>query len=83
MIITLISNVSFLDIGMSSVLKVPPGWVRKKVGKKVVYITEVPRVHIWKIGEFDRLQKQGRFPTVSRDILNFSIKVRNLLVLGF
>ena len=72
-------EVTFPD-NMSSVIKVPPGWIRKKVGKKIVYITEVPRVHIWKIGEFDRLQKQGRFSTISRDILNFSIKVRTQII---
>ena len=56
-------------------VKVPPGWTRKKVGKKILYVTDPPRVSIWKIGDFDRLKKKGRFPGISRDTLNFSIKV--------
>ena len=58
-----------------TLVKVPPGWVRKKVGKKIVYITDVPKIHIWKIGDFDRLKKNGRFLAIDRSVLNFSIKV--------
>ena len=58
---------------------VPPGWNRIKVGKKIVYISDAPRVHIWKLKEFDSLKKKGRFLTVNRDALNFSTKVRIIL----
>ena len=56
---------------------VPPGWVRKKVGRKIVYICDAPKLHIWNIKEFDRLKKKGRFENVNRDTLSFSTKVRN------
>ena len=59
---------------MSSVI-VPPGWVRKKVGKKIVYITDVPRTRVWNLRDFDRLQENGRYLTVQRHTLNFSTKV--------
>ena len=63
-----------------STVKVPPGWIRKKVGKKIVYITDSPRVRIWKISEFDAIQKKGRFSTIPREMLSFSIKVRRKIV---
>ena len=59
-----------------STVKVPPGWVRKKVGKKIAYITDPPRVSIWKISEFDAFKKKGRFSTIPREMLSFSVKVR-------
>jgi hypothetical protein len=65
-----------------STVKVPPGWVRKKVGKKVVYISDAPKVKIWKIGDFDRFKKKGRFLTVNRHTLNFSIKVSKNIYLN-
>ena len=60
-------------------VKVPPGWVRKQVNKKILYITDAPKTHIWKIGEFDKLKGKGRFPDVERESLNFSIKVNTFL----
>ena len=60
---------------MSNVF-VPPGWVRKKVGRRIVYISDAPKIQIWKIKEFDKLQRQGRFTAVDRDTLNFSVKVK-------
>ena len=65
----------FRFLNMSTV-KVPPGWIRKKVGKKIAYITDPPKVSIWKISEFDAFKKKGRFSTIPREMLNFSIKVR-------
>ena len=62
---------------MSTIL-VPPGWIRKRVDKRIVYVSDPPRVHIWKIKDFDVLKKKGRFPTVNRETLNFSTKVRVL-----
>ena len=59
---------------------VPPGWIRKKVGRKIVFISDAPRVHIWNIKEFDKFQGKGRFSTVNRDALNFSVKVSILLI---
>ena len=56
-------------------LFVPPGWTRKKVGRKIVYICEAPKLQIWNIKEFDRLKKKGRFLHVDRHSLNFSTKV--------
>ena len=56
---------------------VPNGWTRKRVGRKIVYICEPPKIQIWNIKEFDRLKKKGRFLHVNRDTLNFSTKVRN------
>jgi hypothetical protein len=62
---------------------VPPGWTRKKVDKRIVYICDPPRVHIWNIKDFDNLKRKGRFPTVSRETLSFSTKVRRFLSLSF
>ena len=56
-------------------MKVPPGWVRKKVGRKVVYTSDAPKVQIWNIRDFDRFKQKGRFLSVNRDTLNFSNKV--------
>ena len=58
-----------------SKIKVPPGWLRKQVGKKVVYISEPPRVRIWNLGDFDKLKAKGRFADIDREMLNFSLKV--------
>ena len=59
-------------------VKIPPGWVRKQVNKKILYISDAPKVHIWKIGEFDRFKKKERFLDINRSTLNFSIKVGNI-----
>ena len=65
-----------------SEFSVPPGWTRKKVGRRIVFISDAPRVHIWNIKEFDKFQENGRFSTVNRVTLNFSVKVSILLIWG-
>ena len=58
-------------------VKVPPGWTRKKVGRRIVYISEPPRSTIRNIEHFDNFKKNGRFPTIDREMLNFSAKFEN------
>ena len=56
-------------------LNIPPGWTRKKTGKKIVYVTDLPKCQIWSKNDFDKFKKGGRFLNIDRDTLNFSIKV--------
>ena len=58
-------------------VKVPRGWKRTKVEKRIVYESCPPRVKIWKIDEFDKFKLKGRFVNVDRKELNFSVKMDN------
>ena len=69
------SNVLLFRTIMSTIL-VPPGWVRKRIGKRIVYITDHPRVQIQSVTQFDKLKSAGRYLNVTRQMLNFSLKVR-------
>ena len=58
-------------------VKVPRGWKRRKEGKRIVYESDPPRVKIWKIDDFEKLKEKGRFVNVTKQDLNFSVKMEN------
>ena len=58
-------------------VKVPRGWRREKIGNRICYESDPPRVKIWKVGDFDQLKIRGRFENIDRQELNFSSRVEN------
>ena len=56
---------------------IPKGWKRLKVGNRIVYESDPPRVKIYKTSVFDKLKANGRFGNVQREQLNFSLKFEN------
>ena len=58
-------------------VKVPRGWKRSIVGRKIVYDSDKPRVRIWKRSDFEDQKRAGRFGNIEIGDLDFSIKVEN------
>ena len=58
-------------------VKVPRGWKRSIVGRKIVYDSDKPRVRIWNKTDFEEKKNSGRFVNIEIGDLNFSIKFEN------
>ena len=57
-------------------VKVPRGWRREKIGNRICYESDPPRVKIWKVGDFDQLKIRGRFAHHSS--CSFKLLAQNL-----
>ena len=62
-----------------SYVRIPNGFTRSQVGKRIVYQSNPPglRVKIWNLHDFDELKEKGRFSHIRRTELNFSTKKLN------